>query len=110
MFPIDYRLYTPPALFFTPFFYFLPFSCRFFENERFFTVYPLRVHAFFVEILKMNGKKKAGGCIYIFKDKLTNSHRFTGECGSSVAFSRRAWRGVEIIHLEHFAGDNARFL
>ena len=38
-------------------YFLLLFFCRFFLNERFFTVYLLRVLAFFVEILEMNGKK-----------------------------------------------------
>ena len=64
-----------PLPYFLLFFYFLPFSCRFFENERFFTVYgilytvyciPLKSTClFFVEILKMNGKQRQGG-VYIF--------------------------------------------
>ena len=52
--------YIPMPYFLLLFFYFLPFSCRFFENEFFFTINLLRVHAFFVEILKMNGKKGMG--------------------------------------------------
>ena len=73
---LSYRLYptqyTPPALFFYYFFTFCLF-CLFFLNERVFTVYavyytvyskPLKVHAFFVEILKMNGKKGRGCIIY----------------------------------------------
>ena len=61
------------------FFYFLPFSCRFFENERFFTVYPLRVHAFFVEILKMNGKKRQG--VYFIMSVRVSNKLFPGNIG-----------------------------
>ena len=52
--------YTQYALFVRHFLRFA-FCCRFFDNERFFTVYLLRVYAFFVKILKMNDKTKAGG-------------------------------------------------
>ena len=55
-------LYTPHM----PFFTFSPF----FENERFFTV---RVHAFFVEILKMNSKKRHGGVLYNIGEGVSES-------------------------------------
>ena len=58
---ISLYIYTPHALFCTSLFLLFVFFCRFFENEGFFTVYLLRVHAFFVEILKMKGKKRHGG-------------------------------------------------
>ena len=49
----------PVCLFLLHFFLLFAFFCRFFESERFFTVYLTDFFTclFFVEILKMNGKK-----------------------------------------------------
>ena len=41
------QIYNTPHLIFYSFFLLFAYFCRFFQNERFFTVYPLRVHAFF---------------------------------------------------------------